>query len=87
VTIPTYEQLLTPLLELATHQGIVRRTVKHDMADYAGLIEEERESRIPSGRSTYIGNRTGWAMTYLKKVGLIETVAKATYRATPFGIE
>ncbi|MGB5708437.1 MAG: hypothetical protein WBM41_16595 [Arenicellales bacterium] len=54
MTIPTYEQLLTPLLELATHQDIVRRTVKLDMADYADLTEEERESRIPSGRSTQI---------------------------------
>lgn len=55
------------------------------MADHMSLTDEERQARIPSGASTYISNRTGWAMTFLAKGGLIEKVAKATYRATQSG--
>ena len=43
--------------------------------------------RIPSGRSTYVRNRVGWAMTFLSKGGLIEKVAPRQYRVTGRGRE
>jgi len=39
------------------------------------LTPEERLRLLPSGTSTYIGNRVGWARTYMKKAGLLESVA------------
>lgn len=55
------------------------------MAEHFGLTDAERMERIPSGSSTVIGNRAGWAMTYLTKAGLIHKVAPKTYRATDRG--
>jgi restriction system protein len=51
------------------------------------LTEEEQVEMLPSGGSTYIYSRTGWAMTFLTKGELIEKVVKATYRATNAGRE
>ena len=83
--IPKYDQLLHPLLLLATNQDITRRDATDVMADHMSLTDEERQARIPSGGATYINHRTGWTMTFLTKGGLIEKVAKATYRATQSG--
>lgn len=49
------------------------------------LSSAEAEQKIPSGFSTVIGNRTGWAMTFLTKAGLIEKVAPKTYGASAAG--
>lgn len=85
MTLPKYNQLLRPLLALAANQDLTRRSGTEAMSNQYGLTDEERALLIPSGASTVIGNRTGWAMTFLTKGALIEKVAKATYRATPAG--
>lgn len=85
MAIPKFDELLHPVLELATKQDITRKSATAAMADLKELTEEERNVRLPSGSSTYINNRTGWAMTFLTKGALIEKVAKYTYRATPAG--
>lgn len=55
------------------------------MAEHFALTQEERIERIPSGGSTLVGNRAGWAMTFLTKGALIAKVAPKTYRATRNG--
>jgi restriction system protein len=86
VPIPTFDKMLDPLLVLATKEALTRRTATAAMHQYFSLTEEERNARIPSGQSTVVGNRAGWAMTFLTKANLIEKVAPKTYRATAKGI-
>ncbi len=83
--IPSYDELLHPLLKLAAETDIKRRTAANTIADQLGLTSDERIARLPSGKSTVILNRTGWAMTYLAKGGLISRVSPKTYRITEFG--
>jgi restriction system protein len=82
--IPTFDKMLRPILELSTQQGLSRRAATQAMEEFFELTPAERDARIPSG-ATVVANRTGWAMTYLTKGGLIEKVAAKVYRATPFG--
>ena len=52
------------------------------------LSEAERKEMLPSGQSTVIGSRIGWARTYLKKAGLIEKMpGKGIYKITASGLE
>ncbi|BET68424.1 restriction endonuclease [Opitutales bacterium ASA1] len=83
--IPTYEDLLRPLLDLATREDVTRRKGTELMSDAFRLSEEERQALLPSGSGRTIANRVGWAMTFLTKAGLIEKLAKFTYRATERG--
>ena len=83
--IPTFDQMLHPILALATRQDVTRRLAESAMAQHFALTPEERAERIPSGGSTLVGNRAGWAMTFLTKGGLIAKVVPKTYRATPKG--
>lgn len=50
------------------------------------LSEEDLAQLLPSGRQTYFANRVGWARTYLKKAGLIESPSKGVFRITPEGL-
>lgn len=87
MSIPTYDELLRPILELALREEVTRKTATAAMIREMGLSDEEAKSRIPSGSTTYIHNRTGWAMSHLYKGGLISKVAKHTYRGTDKGRE
>ena len=85
--IPTFDQMLQPLLALATRQDVTRRLAEPAMAEHFALTADERLQRIPSGASTLVGNRAGWAMIFLTKAALITKVAPKTYRATDAGVE
>jgi restriction system protein len=85
--IPTVDKLLDPLLEIAATQPLTRQIATEAMTQRFALSPAEASQRIPSGGSTVIRNRSGWAMTYLTKGGLIEKVAPRTFRATAKGIE
>ncbi|MBM3773445.1 MAG: restriction endonuclease [Acidimicrobiia bacterium] len=86
MAVPTYDLMMRPLLELATQQDITRRIAQQAMRQHFHLTDEEMTLRVPSGTSSVVANRAGWAMTYLTKAGLIEKIAPKTYRATPAGI-
>ncbi|OHE86722.1 MAG: hypothetical protein A3G75_12505 [Verrucomicrobia bacterium RIFCSPLOWO2_12_FULL_64_8] len=78
--------MLDPLLVIAAKEPLTRQMATGAMQQHFNLTEEERNARIPSGQSTFLRNRVGWAMTFLTKAELIEKVAAKTYRATPKGI-
>jgi restriction system protein len=83
--IPTFDKLLRPVLALADREDVTRRSAAEAMAREFNLSPEEAIQPLPSGRSTVIRNRTGWAMTFLTKGGLIAKIAPKTYRATDRG--
>lgn len=51
------------------------------------LSDAERQEMLPSGQTTILDNRAGWARTYLKKAGLLEPTRRGFYRITPRGQE
>ena len=85
MAIPTFDQMLRPILALAGVQTITRRIAGTAMEEQFHLTQAERDARIPSGSSTYVHNRAGWAMTFLTKGGLISKVAPKTYAITEPG--
>ncbi len=44
-----------------------------------GISDEERSLMLPSGKLSVFYSRVGWARTYLKKAGLIDSPARAKY--------
>ena len=86
MAIPDYETLMLPLMEPLTDG---KEHTLEEASDYLAslfkLSAEEREQRIPSGQSTYIKNRTGWARTYLKKAGLLASPKRGVVQITDRG--
>ena len=52
--------------------------------DSFNLTEEERKETLSCGQAI-ISNRVGWAKTYLKKAGLIESPSKGVFQITTAG--
>jgi len=82
-----FDKLLRPILDLANREDVTRRSATEAMAREFKLSPSEIEQRIPSGSATFINNRSGWAMTFLTKAGLISKIAPKTYRTTDRGRE
>jgi len=72
--IPDYQSIMLPLLKSLSDGG---QYVFKDIVDLLSkdfkLSDEELNELLPSGQSFLFPNRVGWARTYLKKAGLIES--------------
>ena len=86
MTIPDYQSLMRPVLELLDEQETwLFRDVRSTMADRLELTVAEREKRLPSGRQTAFSNRVGWALTYLVQAGLAERPRRGSAQITTTG--
>ncbi len=86
VTIPDYETILQPFLELVADGSEHRiRDITKQIADRFGLSDDERQQLLKSGQQTVIVNRVGWSRMYLKKSGLIDSPARGSVRITDEG--
>jgi restriction system protein len=88
VPIPDYQTIMLPFLRTIADGEIhpIRDTTKL-LAAYFKLTEDELAERLPSDTDFLFRNRVAWARTYLKKAGLIETVARGQDRISPTGKE
>lgn len=59
--------------------------IRDYIADVMEISKADREEMIPSGQSTRVANRVGWARTHLRKAGLIEQVERGHYRISESG--
>ncbi|WP_353733660.1 winged helix-turn-helix domain-containing protein [Syntrophothermus sp.] len=57
------------------------------LVEQFGLSEEEVKDLFPSGRQTRFRNRIGWALTHLRKAGLLEGTGWGKFRITERGLE
>lgn len=89
MSIPTYDQLIEPLLrELAEHPDGLRTADAYEgVAKRAGLTEEERGELLPSGTQLVYQNRIGWAHNRLKHAGLSSSARRGYWKLTQEGVE
>ena len=86
MAIPTYEQLMLPLLQLSADgaEHSIREAVEV-LANKFQLSTEDRNELLASGRETRFANRMGWARTALKKAGLVDATRTSHFRITDRG--
>lgn len=86
--IPDYQSMMLPILELAADGSTYRMRDSVDLlADRLGVSAEERKTMLPSGYSPVFSNRVGWAVTYLKKAGLLSSEKRGYFQITSRGKE
>jgi restriction system protein len=88
MTIPVYQTVMLPLLRFLGdgRERSFGEAVEAIAAEFH-LSPEERQQLLPSGTSTIIGNRVGWARTYMKKALLIDSSRRGFIRATERGLD
>ncbi len=72
--IPDYQAIMLPLLKITSDgkEHLVRDLIEQLAAEFK-LTDEDRKELLPSGQEFIFGNRVGWARTYLKKAGLVDS--------------
>lgn len=84
--IPKYYEMHKPFLEfLKDGQLHALKELKLKMAEHFQLDDNALAELLPSGRQMIFTNRIGWARTYLKKAGLIDSPARAMFIITKQG--
>lgn len=74
MAMPDYQSVMLPVLKLAADgQEHSLRQIIDTLADQFSLTDEERRQLLPSGRQPAFDNWVGWAPTYLKKAGLLQS--------------
>ena len=86
MAIPDYQTLMFPVLKLAGSGGELRfRDMVEALAQEFHLTADERSELLPSGSAFLFDNRVGWARTYLKQAGLLESPKRGILRITDRG--
>jgi restriction system protein len=87
MAIPDYQTIMLPLLKLAAdRQEHSLREAIDTLAEDFGLTDNERRELLPSGRQPTFDNRVGWALTYMKKAGLVKATRRAHFQITERGL-
>lgn len=88
VSIPDYQTVMLPLLHLAADGQEHRfRDAIEELAVYFNLTATERKELLPSGSQATFDNRVGWARTYMKKAGLLESPKRGYFKITDRGMQ
>jgi len=87
MAIPDYQSIMLPLLKFAgdKKEHSIRDAIVH-ISGLFNLSNEEKRELLSSGQQPIINNRTGWARTYLKKAGLLESPRKSYFKITDIGL-
>jgi restriction system protein len=88
MTIPDYQTIMLPFLKIAGDgkEHSKREALDKLAADFK-LTESELRELLPSGKQELFDNRVGWARTYLKKAGLIDSPSRGYFRITERGLD
>ena len=88
MTIPSYEEIMLPLLTFA---GDKKEHTNDESLEYIKnkfqISSEDSEILLKSGKQSVVSNRVGWARTYLKKAGLLDSQQRARFNITDLGLK
>jgi len=86
--VPDFQSWFLPLLKRLSDGELHRMPDLYEqLADDLKLSEADRNEVLPSGKQVTYENRIGWARTYLKKAGLLESPGRSLCRITARGKE
>jgi restriction system protein len=86
--IPDYQTLMLPILKLVSDEKEHKyRDLIEDLAIKFKITDVERKELLASGSQAIFDNRVGWAKTYLKKAGLIDSPQRATFVISKLGMD
>ena len=87
MVLPTQSQLHIPILETLSglEDGAHIRIIKDTLAERFSMTVAELAELIPSGQSTRLADRLSWALSYLKRAGLIHSPSRSHWKIAPEG--
>ena len=88
LVLPDYQTLMLPLMQtIGDNQVHDLHDIIESLAKQFKLRDPDRVEMLPSGKQRTFDNRVGWARTYLKKAGLLETPSMGKLKITARGLD
>lgn len=88
MSIPDFQSIMLPLLKILADGKVYKyREIFEALVREFQVTEAEKKEMLPSGQQEIFANRVGWAKTYLKKAGLIDSPQRATFVISEKGKE
>ena len=87
MTIPDYQSLMLPVLEISAKGETSVPLAEVEVAARFGLSEFDRQEMLPSGRQRVLHNRIHWAKFYLTKAGLLESPKRGRFSISADGTQ
>ncbi len=88
MAIPDYQSLMLPLVKLASDKNEHSlQEATQTIAKEFNLSETDLAELLPSGRKTRFYDRIGWAVTYLRKAGLLNSQGRGRFQITQRGLD
>ena len=86
MSVPAYEKFMFPILKiLSDGQTKAKKAIASAIIEYFHFNEQDLSETLSSqSKPTYL-NRMGWAITYLKKAGLLISPSRACFQITDEG--
>ena len=86
MAIPTYEKFMFPVLKIFAHGQVKsKKEIAGAIIKYFRFTEQDLSETLPSQAQLTYFNRMSWAITYLKKAGLLISPARACFQITEEG--
>jgi restriction system protein len=87
MTVPSYQELLQPMLKVLSAEGdeMSKSRIVQALATELGLTEEDIQRRLPSDRATVLEHNIEWARSHLHMQGLVEGSLDRGLRLTSRG--
>ena len=88
MAIPSYETIMLPLLKFMSDrkEHSLREAIDY-LSNEFKLTQEERSTLLPSGQQYTFDSRVGWARTYMKMAGLLESPKRTIIKITDRGLK
>lgn len=88
MSVPDFQKIMLPFLKLLgdkkEHQ---LKDITEVLSKEFNLTDSDRKELLPSGKQPIFNNRVGWARTYLKKAGLLDSPKRTVFVITDRGID
>ncbi len=86
MSIPTHTQIRPPALQLlAKHETLILKEFRKLLAEQFNLTDKELSQKYNSGKGLMFDHRVSWALSGLKRAGLVLTPARGTYQISNQG--
>lgn len=86
MAVPTYEKFMFPVLKILFDEQIKsKKEITEEIIKYFNFTAQDLSETLPSQSQPTYFNRMGWAITYLKKAGLINSPSRACFQITDEG--
>ena len=83
--IPSYQELMLPVLKLIRDGHETIPQCIPPLAAQFGLSQDEVEEMLPSGKQTKLSNRAHWARNYMSQAGLVTQIKRGHYELSNEG--